>query len=220
MRTRRGHGGAGGFTLIEALVALSIFSFIGVAAYQLLSSTSRLRESGETRFRAVSGLQLAMRQLDEDFSQFAARPIPTGRGEHDAALDTEPADAEIEFTRAGWRNPLGLPRASLQRVAWILDDENRLLRRYRLNLDDADPDETVERVYLESVEEIGFRYLDEKGRWGDAWPPEPSPGDAVTGTDASGQQKKNEDEEPVPVAVEVRIVQQQIGEVLRVIPIR
>ena len=140
MRTRRGHGGAGGFTLIEALVALSIFSFIGVAAYQLLSSTSRLRESGETRFRAVSGLQLAMRQLDEDFSQFAARPIPTGRGEHDAALDTEPADAEIEFTRAGWRNPLGLPRASLQRVAWILDDENRLLRRYRLNLDDADPE--------------------------------------------------------------------------------
>ncbi|MFM7274035.1 MAG: type II secretion system protein GspJ, partial [Gammaproteobacteria bacterium] len=93
-------------------------------------------------------------------------------------------------------------------------------RRYRLNLDDADPDETVLRVYLEGVEEIGFRYLDDKGRWGDAWPPETSPGDAVSGTDASGRQKKDEDEEPVPVAVEVRIVQQQIGEVLRVIPIR
>lgn len=209
----------GGFTLIEALVALSIFSFIGVAAYQLLSSTSRLRESGEARFGAVSGLQLAMRQLDEDFSQFAARPIPVGRGEYDPALDPEPADADIAFTRAGWRNPLDQPRAGLQRVSWLRDEDGRLLRRYRLNLDDADPDETVERVYLEGVEEIAFRYLDEEGRWGDTWPPEESPRDAATGTDAQGK-GDTEDEEPVPVAVEVRIKHQQIGEVLRVIPVR
>lgn len=209
-----------GFTLIEALVALSIFSFIGVAAYQLLSSTSRLRESGEARFGAVSGLQRAMRQLDEDFSQLAPRPIPTGREEQDPALDTGPADADIAFTRSGWRNPLGLPRAGLQRVAWILDEEDRLLRRYRLNLDDADPDETVERVYVEGVEEIAFRYLDEQGRWGDAWPPETSPREAATGTDAQGQPAGEEDEEPLPVAVEVRIVHRQIGELRRVIAVR
>jgi general secretion pathway protein J len=217
LSTRRG---VGGFTLIEALVALSIFSFIGVAAYQLLSSTSRLRESGESRFRAVTGLQLAMRQLDEDFSQFAARPIPTGRAEADPALDTEPADADIEFTRAGWRNPLGLPRAKLQRVAWILDEQDRLLRRYRLNLDDADPDETVERVYAEGVEELAFRFLDDKGRWGDAWPPESSARDAAPGTDAAGRARKDKNEEPVPVAVEVTIVHAQVGEVQRVIAIR
>jgi general secretion pathway protein J len=64
-----------GFTLIEMLVALTIFSFIGVAAYQLLSSTGRLQESGETRFRALAGLQAALRLLDEDLTQFAPRTV-------------------------------------------------------------------------------------------------------------------------------------------------
>lgn len=220
MRSLRSRRPSRGFTLIEALVALSIFSFIGVAAYQLLSSTSRLRESGEARFRAVSGLQLALRQLDEDVSQLAPRPIPTGREEHDPALDPAPVDADIAFTRAGWRNPLGLARARLQRVEWVLDEEDRLLRRYRLNLDDADPDETVERMYVEGVEEFAFRYLDAEGRWGETWPPETSPREAATGTDAQGQSGEDEEDEPLPVAVEVRIVHQQVGEVRRVIAVR
>lgn len=68
-----------GFTLLEALVAMAIFSFIGVAAYNLLASTGRLKESGDAGYATLSGMQLALRQIEEDFSQFAPRPVP-GRG--------------------------------------------------------------------------------------------------------------------------------------------
>ena len=206
-----------GFTLIEAMVAMAIFAFIGVAAYTLLSSTGRLKESGEVRFRALSGLQLGMRQIDEDFSQFAARPVAGPGAKPVPALDASPVDAVVAFTRAGWRNPLGAQRSGLQRVEWVLDDDGRLLRRYRKNLDDLDPDETVERVFAEAVESVELRYMDEKGKWLEDWPPAGGPGTTANTTPAGPDTGK---QEPVPLAVEVRIKQAQIGEVFRVIPLR
>jgi general secretion pathway protein J len=199
-----------GFTLIEALVALSIFSFIGVAAYQLLSSTGKLKEGGEQRFRAMSGLQTAMRLLEEDVSQFARRDVALYGDERAPAFDASGDEAALELTRAGWRNPLGAARSSLQRVAWLLDDERRVVRRFRRQIDDMDPDERVERVMVEGVEELAFRYLDDKGKWLDEWPPDRGP--------ATEAEKKEAD--PAPRAVEVRIVHEQIGEVLRVLPLR
>lgn len=207
-----------GFTLLEALVAMAIFSFIGVAAYTLLASTGRLKESGDAGYEALAGVQLALRQLDEDFSQFAPRAI--GGGSDDSpALDAAPEDAVVEFTRSGWRNPQGMPRSGLQRVAWALDDEGRLLRRYRRSIDDNDPEEQVERIYVSQVESFEIRYLDEKGKWFEEWPPESavearpqsSGATAPAGTAAI---------EPVPIAVEVRLSQLRIGELSRVIPLR
>jgi general secretion pathway protein J len=209
-----------GFTLIEMLVALTIFSFIGVAAYQLLSSTGRLQESGETRFRALGGLQSALRLLDEDLSQVAPRPVAGVTGKPEPALDAEPVDGGIEFTRAGWRNPLGAARSGLQRVAWRVDEDGRLLRSYRRVLDDTDPDEVVERVVVEGIEELGFRYADDKGKWSDGWPPEGRVGDTpapqVPGSGGAGEREAD----PVPVAIEVRLVHAQIGEVFRVVALQ
>lgn len=212
-----------GFTLIEAMVAMAIFAFIGVAAYSLLSSTGRLKESGEVRFRALSGLQLGMRQLEEDFSQFAARPVNGPGAKPAPALDASPEDAVVALTRAGWRNPLGVQRSGLQRVEWALDEDGRLLRRYRKDLDALDPDETVERVFVEAVESFELRYMDEKGQWLEEWPPESSPGTAASASPASPASPAGTDlgkEQPVPAAVEVRMKQSQIGEVFRVIPLR
>ena len=53
-----------GFTLIEAQIALAIFSFLGVGAYQLLDSTATLMTGGEQRFAALSATQTALRLLE------------------------------------------------------------------------------------------------------------------------------------------------------------
>lgn len=206
-----------GFTLLEALVAMAIFSFIGVAAYTLLASTARLKESGDAGYEALTGLQLALRQVDEDFSQFAARPVASGGREASPALDPEPEDAVVELTRAGWRNPLGLARSGLQRVSWVLDEDGNLSRRYRRAIDDNDPDETVERIYLSNIESFELRYLDDKGKWLDRWPPEST----VTARppEAAGEASAKQPE-PVPFAVEVRLAHATLGEVNRVIPLR
>ena len=206
-----------GFTLLEALVAMAIFSFIGVAAYTLLASTGRLKESGDAGYAALAGMQLAMRQLEEDFSQFSPRPVSSGGRENSPALDAEPEDAVVEFTRAGWRNPLGMPRSGLQRVAWAVDDEGNLLRRYRREIDDTDPDALMERVYASNVESLELRYLDDKGKWTKSWPPESGPGVAARAGDTVGVA---EADETVPVAVEVRVAHVRLGELNRVIPLR
>jgi general secretion pathway protein J len=207
---RTGFRAVRGFTLIEALVALSIFSFIGVAAYQLLSSTGNLKEGGEARYRALAGLQVALRLLEDDVAQFARRDVALYGSERAPAFDASGEEIALELTRAGWRNPLGEARSSLQRVAWLLDDEGRLVRRFRRQLDDMDPDERVERVLVEGVTEFSFRFLDDKGKWLDEWPPDSGP--------SADPAKKEPD--PVPRAVEARIVHGQIGEVIRVLPLR
>lgn len=199
-----------GFTLVEALVALSVFSFIGVAAYQLLSSTGNLMNGGEARYRALGGLQVALRLLEEDVAQFARRDVALYGNERAPAFDAGDGEVALELTRAGWRNPLGEARSSLQRVSWLLDEEGRLVRRFRRTLDDMDPDERVERVLVEGVEEFSFRFLDDKGKWLDEWPPDSLP--------TAEPDKKPV--EPVPSAIEARIVHEQIGEVLRVLPLR
>lgn len=208
-----------GFTLLEALVAMAIFSFIGVASYNLLASTGRLKESGDRGYSTLSGLQLAMRQFEEDVAQFAQRPVAAGGSEPEAALDAAPQDAVVAMTRAGWRNPLSLPRSGLQRVEWVLDEDGRLLRRYRRDIDDNDPEERVERVYLDGVDAFEVRYLDDKGKWLEDWPPESSPATQSPGS-VPGSGAAVRPPEPVPLAVEVKISQARIGEVNRVIPVR
>lgn len=194
---------------------MAIFSFIGVAAYTLLASTGRLKESGDTGYATLSGMQLALRQMEEDFSQFAPRPVGSGGEAQDPALDDGPDDAVVALTRAGWRNPLGVARSGLQRVFWAVDDEGNLVRRYRRDLDDSDPDGLIERIYVPGVDSLELRYLDDKGKWQEEWPPEAS----VTAT-PSAPPGAAKPPEPVPMAIEVRIAQVRLGELSRVIPLR
>lgn len=209
-----------GFTLLEALVAMAIFSFIGVAAYNLLASTGRLKESGDAGYAALSGMQLAMRQIEEDVSQFTPRSVAGKGREGSDALDAAPEDAVVEFTRAGWRNPLGLPRSGLQRVAWAVDEDGRLLRRYRRVIDDTDPDELLERVYVSEVTSLELRYLDDKGKWQESWPPETTVASAPPEAGEGGSvTAAGIPPEPVPVAIDVRIEHARLGELNRVIPL-
>jgi len=202
-----------GFTLIEAMIALSIFSFLGVAAYQLLSSTAALKEAGDKRFQVLSGLQTAMRLLEEDLMQISPRSIGTGSAERLPALDGAPALGVLELTRGGLRNPLGLPRSRLQRVAWEVDNEGVLLRHVWFDIDAREDSDPLTRVVVADVEELSVRFLDTEGQWSDGWPPR----------QASALPQSPDREtvaEPLPRAVEVHLVHKQIGEVLRVIPMR
>jgi len=75
----------------------------------------------------------------------------------------------LNFTRGGWANPAGVPRAELQRVGYVLRD-HKLVRQY---LPVLDADGTVllqEATLLEDVESLGFRFMDGSLSWWDTWP--------------------------------------------------
>jgi general secretion pathway protein J len=77
----------------------------------------------------------------------------------------------IEITHSGWSNPVGLPRGTMQRSAYRL--ENDELLRYHWNvLDRTFANEPVATVLLDDVESLLFRYLQADGVWIDRWPPQ------------------------------------------------
>ncbi len=151
----------GGFTLIEMLVALAIFAVIGLLSVQLLNRIVDHYAILSERGARLIEVQRAMHILKRDVMQY--QPERGIRSEYDdfkAALEID--DDVLEFTRSGWRNPLQQPRASVQRVAYALDDNN--LQRYYWNvLDRAQDSLPLEQTLLTEVESIEFLALDEVG---------------------------------------------------------
>ncbi len=198
-----------GFTLLEVLVSLAIFSFLGIGAYRLLDSTSTLMTGGGQRFAELSGTQTALRLLEEDFSQLSPRPVAASDGKQWPALDTAPGEGIVAFTRSGWRNPLGAARSRLQRVSWEIDAEGNLLRRYRGSIDQPENKDSIVRTVTSDIDTLKLRFLDQRGNWLEQWPPVPASPSLADDTAAL-----------LPRAVEIHLVHKHLGEVSRLVSLR
>lgn len=158
-----------GFTLIEVLIVLGIFAIIGLIGARLVERVIANNETLAERGSRLLEVQRAMQILQRDVLQLS------GRGVRDALGDpVEPlligADGMIEFTRFGWRNPLGRPRSELQRVGYVLQDDV-LYRAYWMVLDRAPDSEPQLQRMLAGVEQIEFSALDASGNEHSFWPP-------------------------------------------------
>ena len=89
------------------LVAISIFSIIGLASYQLLQTAiegkNRITRSTENTLAIARAVDI----MTSDFSQLVSRRIRNNYGEWLAPLIFEEGDYLVEFTRTGWINPSG-----------------------------------------------------------------------------------------------------------------
>jgi general secretion pathway protein J len=190
-----------GFTLLEVIVALMVFSTISLAAFRVLSSTGALQQRADQRLDDLAALQRSVSQLDRDLDQLLAWPAPQGTDELEL-----PEGEAVTLVSGGRRNPLQRARSQLAGVAWVLDDDGVL---WRSHWDGAGRDavEIRSREMLRGVDAIEWRFLDEESQWLDSWPPPPSAQDG--------------DERPaLPLAVEVRLQTQTFGEVWRHVALR
>lgn len=157
-----------GYTLIEVLVAFVIFAVIGTISSQLLSQSVTAQGDLSARGARLSDIHRAMQILQRDVMQLIDRPIRDQYGDPRESLMIG-ADGDIELTRTGWRNPLLLPRADVQRVAYLLQD-NKLMRGYWPVLDRAQDTEPAYQTLLKDVERIEFFALDASGDEHTFWP--------------------------------------------------
>lgn len=169
------------FTLIEVLVALAIFGILSVLAYQALGQTFSNADLLNERMDRLRAVQQAMRVLGNDLRLAAPRPVRDPlTGTLVPAVRTEPGtEFAVEVTRGGWPNPAALPRGTLQRAQYRIDD-GELVRLHWNVLDAGLSSEPVITVLLDDVESIVFNYLQPGGDWTDQWPPF-----GVVGTEAS-----------------------------------
>jgi general secretion pathway protein J len=194
---------ARGFTLLEVLIAVAVFAVVGVMAYgglQAVLAQQAIARDNADRFRE---LQFAVQQVSRDLLQMNPRPVrePLGDG-YRAALYSDPrGEVLLEFTRGGWTNPLGQPRAAVQRVAYVLE-EDRLLRQHWFVPDQTLGEEPVEREVLSGVQEVRLRFFG-PGGWSEEWPA------GGTGSDPSLR----------PLAVEVTLELEDWGEIRRLLEV-
>lgn len=166
-----------GFTLIEVMVAVAIFAVLAALAYGTLNRTLASAELLEARNGRLEALQRTLRFLTEDFQQLAPRPVKEQLGDvvAPALVSNVQSDFAVALTHGGWSNPAGLPRGTLQRVAWRLQ-EGELVRYHWTVLDRTLDNEPAARVLLDGVETLQFRFLQDDGQWTAQWPPENRPG--------------------------------------------
>ncbi len=156
-----GRDPAAGVTLIEVLVALSIFALIGVAGFSMLDQVLRTERQTEGRLEDLAAVQRAMFLISQDFD--AARP---------ASLSAEDVvqSGQLRLTRSA-------PEAPLGQISLTYRQQDADLLRLVLLAGSAEP---VRQTLLDRVQTTRWRFYDRDTGWTDRWPP---PGWIGTGAD-------------------------------------
>lgn len=193
-----------GFTLLELLVALAVFSLVSVMAYSGLRTVLQSKQQTDLHAQRIQQLQTAVLMMERDFSQFVSRPVRDEFGDESEALQaTDYGAHQIAFTHAGYANPTAMSRSTLQRVAYGIEEE-RLMRFSWPMLDRAQNSEPYQVILLDGVRELSLRYYDKNGEWQSQWPPANlDPDEAV----------------PLPKGVEVTLALTDMGEIRRLFPL-
>lgn len=148
-----------GFTLLELLVALSIFALVSTMAYGglqvVLENRSRVVAEGER----LGELQLAMGIIERDLAQLAQRSWRDQWGDlHPPfAYDVLDRPPRLELVTTGGRP--GPQRSRLTRIGYELEDG--VLYRLIWNHLDGTPEEPTYRTRLAGDTEDTRRRLDE-----------------------------------------------------------
>jgi general secretion pathway protein J len=156
-----------GFTLLEMLVALAIFSLLAVMSYSGLRVVMEQQVLTEAEAERLGELQKTYLIMQRDIEQAVPRAIRDEYG------DVQPAftgSDMLQLSHGGWSNPLNHPRSSLQRVGYVQEDR-QLFRYVWQVLDRAQDSEPLEQPLLEDIEGMEIRYLDPGNEWQDQWPP-------------------------------------------------
>ncbi len=199
-RTSTSFHRTGGFTLLEILVAMSIFAVIGLGANKMLRTIIDTHEITKAKNQNIISLARVFTTLERDFTQIVPRRIRDEYGEVKEPLLVGTGRYQVELTRTGWNNPAHLKRSNLQRVAYELKDKI-LTRRFWLVVDRAQDSKPISQEILPDVEDFRINLLDIEGKGKSNWPDSDSDPDS----DAA-----------LPQAVEVIIKTKQMGEIRRV----
>jgi len=162
-----------GFTLVEMLVALTIFALMSVLAYRGLTAVLQTREHLTEDNRRWRDIALTLAQLEQDMSMVVDRPVRDSGDLPLPALVGNPQalganDAQLSFSRMGMAWQTGV-LADVQRHGYRLNN-GTLEQLVWPVLDRAPLTEPVVHALLERVNRFELRYLDGSGNWQPRWP--------------------------------------------------
>ena len=193
-----------GFTLVELLVAVTMFGVLSGIAYRSLAVVLDSRGRIEQENRKWRGLAMLFARLEQDVAAVAPRPI------RDASDLVGPAFVGAAAARPN-DGAIVLTRTALAAEPGAVEPPRRLGYRLRGGvvelltwnaLDQAPRSEPAVAAVLRDVTAFDLRYLDRRGQWHSSWPP---PGIAAAQT-------------AIPAAVEVGVTLASGERVTRLFP--
>lgn len=168
-----------GFTLLELLVAISIFAVMSVMIFGGLSEVINVRTDTDRYTARLTELQLAFMHFSRDVRQAVNRPVRGEYGDELNALQSNDIGKyRFELTRVGYPNPARLNRSDLQRVAYGVED-NKLYRYQWKVIDRAEDSKPFKIMLLDNIRAMNLRFLKANNNdtvsqgdgWVTAWPP-------------------------------------------------
>lgn len=185
-----------GFTLIEVLIALMVFAILATitssAMFYAFDTRSRINAYADQ----LTLLQLAVHLIEQDTNQIIDRPV---RGNNMRTFPSFTGTNDyIEFTRAGFVNPLQKShRSTLKRVAYLCVNTS-LIRRSWAQLDTPNRMEYEDRIILKDLAACEFNYIDNKQQSYSEW--------LATVVNTTQEQQ------PFPSVIKLRVVIEEWGE--------
>jgi len=165
----------GGFTLVELLIAIVLFSILSVGSYQVLDSVISSHRKLSSHNEKFEGLRRSINMLVRDLQQVQARTVINSYGDEEAALILESSDqSRLVFSSGGWANPLVAARGTVSRIEFFVEDDVLIKRRW-LVLDALDEETHFDIQLIKNISQFEIRALDPDDRWISYWPKQGMP---------------------------------------------
>mgnify|MGYP001162885623 FL=1 len=150
-----------GFTLIEVLVSLFIFSIISVGATTALTQSLKTKEQLASVMDELSEINIARTIIKNDMSAITLRASRDELGDKRPFSLFSDSTVLLSFTRRGLENPGGLEkRGDLERVNYVFEEGSLI----RISYEHENPGQmpnTYRLVLLKNIEDIkikGIKY--------------------------------------------------------------
>lgn len=163
-----------GFTLVEVLIAITIFAIIATAGSGLLTMSISAKQATETAQAKVNQLRVTRSLIKSDMAQtILQRSRDPFGGQKKSAFEGGRAAKHtdgllLSFARTGHTNPNGLiARSTNQHVRYIVRD-NQLIRQASQRLNPGPDTSTFERILLDDIQSAAIRFYD-GNNWQDSW---------------------------------------------------
>lgn len=156
-----------GYTLIEVVIALTIFAILGTLSIGLLSRTYDTKLRLSQQLEPLNELQLMILRMRQDISQIVARPIREIDMKKTASFVA--TTHRIELTRGGFiADEQSSNQCTLKRVSFSCD-HHQLIRNTWLTLDGFDRHQPSQQIIMDHLTACDFSFISSQATWFNEW---------------------------------------------------